>query len=293
MSDSESTLTRRQLGRYLKSAREEAGFTLEQAGRQMDWSKSKLQRHEAGEVAKIRRPDLDLLIRLYQIDDRQAAHLHGLAETAAGKSWWHEFSRVLPEDFRIYVDMESAAAMLTTYQPDLIPGLVQTRPYARVLAYTANPEDGEAALAGRLELKTRRQRILTHNLKKPQLNMVLGETVLRRVIGGPKIMADQLKRLAEASTLPNVTLRILPFSAGMPTGDQTGPFVIIDFGPDGRGQPIAPTTIYSEGYSSDMYSEKRDVVDRYIEAYRVLQRAALDESSSRDLVREIAREYSA
>ncbi|WP_281279215.1 DUF5753 domain-containing protein [Nocardia yunnanensis] len=169
----------------------------------------------------------------------------------------------------------------------------KTHSYARVLAYAAEPEDGEATLAGRLELKARRQRILTHNLKKPQLNMVLGETVLRRQIGGPKIMADQLKRLADASTLPNVTLRILPFFAGMPTGYQTGPFVIIDFGQDGRGQPAAPTTIYSEGYTSDMYSEKRDVVDRYTEAYRVLQRAALDESSSRDLVREIAREYNA
>lgn len=293
MSDTESTLTRRQLGRYLKAAREEAGLTLTEAGREMDWSKSRLQRHEAGEVAKIRRPDLELLISIYRIDERQASYLRGLADQAPEKSWWHEFGHVLPEDFRVYVDMESAARVITTYQPDLVPGLLQTRPYARILAHTAHPDEGESMLDGRLELRARRQRRITHNRRPPQLNMLVAETVLRRRIGGDKIMADQLKHLADTSTLDNVTLRVLPFSAGMPTGDQIGAFVVIDFELDGRGQPAAPTTVYCEGYSSDMYSEKPDVVERYLTAYRDLQRAALDEGSSRKLVRDIAKEYTA
>lgn len=293
MSENTSTITRRQLGRYLREAREAAHLTLIEAADALEWGKSTLQRLEVGQTNKIRMHDLNLMIELYEIEDLRAAALKGLAQQAAEKSWWHEFGSVMPEDFRIYIDMESAASALTTYQPDLVPGLLQTPAYARVLARAARPGDSDTQIADRLELKARRQRRITRALNPTRLDIVLGETALRRVVGTETLMADQLKRLADASTLPHVTLRVLPFSAGMPTGDQIGPFVIIDFKLDSRGEPTQPSTVYSEGYSSDMYSEKRDVVERYQQAYQRIQHASLDETSSRKLLRDIAREFSA
>ncbi|MFE3254953.1 helix-turn-helix domain-containing protein [Nocardia sp. NPDC059229] len=291
MPENTSTLTRRQLGRYLREAREAAKLTLSQAAKVMEWGTSTLQRIEVGETAKIRIHDLDKLISLYEVDDHWAVTLRAMAQQAAVKSWYHEFGSVIPEDFRLYVDMEYNARIVTSFQPDLVPGLLQTRPYARVLTSDAYPDDDEAKLGGRLELKARRQRAITRDVNPIQFNVILGETVLRRVIGGPKVMANQLEYLATASTRPNVSLRVLPFSAGMPTGRQTGPFVILEAKLDSRGDPAEPPTVYGEGFSTDMYTEKSDIVESYASAFRILQRAALDEMSSRQLVRNAVREY--
>ncbi|NNH70804.1 hypothetical protein HLB23_13170 [Nocardia uniformis] len=115
--------------------------------------------------------------------------------------------------------------------------------------------------------------------------------MLRRIIGGHSVMAAQLRHLADASPLPNITLRILPLAAGYPTGDQIDPFVVLQFGPDSRGEPVEPTIVYAEGFTSDMYSEELGTVERYTQAYRDIQRASMDETGSRTLLRETAREY--
>ncbi|TLG15755.1 helix-turn-helix domain-containing protein, partial [Nocardia cyriacigeorgica] len=256
MSDRDSSITRRQLGRYLREARDAIGMTLEEAAALMEWSKSSLQRIEKGQNQKIRIRDLDGMIEIYGIDDDRAAGLRGLAQQAAEKSWWHEYGGVIPDNFSVYMGMESAARRLTSYQPDLVPGLLQTRDYARVLVRNAFPTETEAEISARVEPRMLRQKLITRNMRPAQLEVTQFESALCRVIGGPEVMAAQLRYLADAGTRSNVTVRVLPFSAGMPTGDQIGPFVILEFDTDSQGKPAEPTIVYAENYTSDMYSEK-------------------------------------
>ncbi len=291
LAENDSSITRRQLGRLLREAREAMGLTLEDASRLMEWGKSTLQRYEKGVTQKIRLRELDGLIDIYRIDPEHAAALRGLAQQAAEKSWWHEFGDLIPENFSVYMALESAAQCLTTYQPDLVPGLLQTRDYARALVRVAYPDGADGEWDRRIEMKMRRQGLITRKTKPVSLDVILGQTVLHRVIGGPSIMAPQLKHLADTSTRPNVSVRILPFSAGMPTGELIGTFVSLQFPMDNRGQPIEPTIVYAENYTGDMYSERVDTVQRYTQAYERIQGAALDEISSRALLRKIAREY--
>ncbi|WP_245672304.1 helix-turn-helix domain-containing protein [Nocardia anaemiae] len=289
--DSDSSITRRQLGRLLREARDGIGLTLEDAARLMEWSKSTLQRYEKGQNQKIRMRELDGMIDIYRIDPERAEGLRGLAKQAAEKSWWHEFGDLIPENFSVFMGLESAAEKLTTYQQDLVPGLLQTADYARVLMTTALPPDSSVEIERRVELKMRRQNLITRKTKPATLNVILGETVLRRMIGGPTVMSAQLKHLADMSTMPNVSIRILPFSSGMPTGELIGTFTILEFPTDNRGEPIEPTIVYAENYTGDMYSEKVGIVQRYRQAYQRIEEAALDEVSSRALLRKIAREY--
>ncbi|WP_327111716.1 helix-turn-helix domain-containing protein [Nocardia sp. NBC_01730] len=291
MPEGDSTLPRRQLGRYLREAREGAGMTLEEAAALMEWGKSSLQRIEKGQNQKIRLRDLDGLIEIYGINEDRAAGLKGLAQQAAEKSWWHEFGDVIPSNFSVYMGLESAARKLITYQPDLTPGLLQTEDYARVLVRSAFPDESDTEIDNRVQPRIRRQLLITRSIKPATMRIILHENVLRRVIGGPNVMAAQLRYLADASTRSNVSLRVLPFYAGMPTGDQIGPVVILDFGLDSQGKPVEPTVVYAEGFAGDMYSEKVGIVQRYTEAYERIERASLDEVNSRNLLRQAAREY--
>ncbi|WP_280255030.1 helix-turn-helix domain-containing protein [Nocardia wallacei] len=287
----DSSITRRQLGRLLREAREAIGLTLDSASRLLDWGTSTLQRYEKGQNQKIRARDLDAMIEIYRIDPDRAEALRGLAKEAAEKSWWHEFGDLIPANFSVFMGLESAADTLTTYQPDLVPGLLQTESYARVLARIASPGDTAEECERRIEMKVRRQHQITRKIKPTQLTVILGETVLHRVIGSDSIMAAQLRHLADIGTRPNVSIRILPFAAGMPTGELIGTFVILDFPEDSRGVPIEPTIVYAENYTGDMYSEKESVVRRYWAAYERIRQVTLDEVGSRALLRRIAREY--
>ncbi|MFE3445854.1 helix-turn-helix domain-containing protein [Nocardia sp. NPDC059180] len=291
MSDRDSSITRRQLGRYLREAREAIGMTLEEAAGLMEWGKSSLQRIEKGQNQKVRIRDLDGMIEIYGIGDDRAAGLRGLAQQAAEKSWWHEYGGVIPDNFSVYMGMESAAKCLTSYQPDLVPGLLQTRDYARALVRNAFPTESDAEISSRVEPRMLRQKLVTRSIRPAQLEVILFESALCRVVGGREVMAVQLRHLADAGTRPNITVRVLPFSAGMPTGDQIGPFVILEFDTDSQGNPVEPTIVYAENYTSDMYSEKVGIVERYQQAYALLRDAALDEVASRSLLRNKAREY--
>lgn len=291
MSDHGSTLPRRQLGRYLREGRMQCNMTIAEAAGLMEWSESKLQRLETGNAEKIRVLDIRELCRIYDFDDEFTAALAGLAQQASVKSWWHEYEDLVPDGFNVYVGLEASARALITYQPDLIPGLLQTADYARVLIGDYWPDAEPDALDRRVQLKLRRQSLLTRKRTPATFDLVVHETALRRLVGSPRIMSAQLRRVADLSTMPTIAVRVLPFSAGVPTGHTVGPFVILDFGRDTVGKPVEPTVVYLENFLGDLYLEKQASVDRYLEAYRALQRSALDESASRDLLRKAAKEY--
>ncbi|MFE2959064.1 helix-turn-helix domain-containing protein [Nocardia tengchongensis] len=291
MSEHGSTLPRRQLGRYLREGRMQCNMTIAEAAALMEWSESKLQRLETGNAEKIRVLDIRELCRIYDFDDEFGSALTGLVQQAGVKSWWHEYGDLIPEGFNVYVGLEASARTLISYQPEIIPGLLQTADYARVLINDYWPDAASDQLDRRVQLKTRRQSLLTRKRSPAFFDVVVHEAALHRVVGGRRVMAAQLRRLADMSTLPTIAVRVLPFSAGVPIGHTVGPFVILDFGRDAGNRPVEPTVVYLENFLGDLYLEKQAAVDRYREAYQAIQCAALDETTSRDVVRRAAKEY--
>ncbi|MFF3221493.1 helix-turn-helix domain-containing protein [Nocardia suismassiliense] len=288
-----STLPRRQLGRYLRDWRTQAGLTIAEASRLMEWGASTLQRLEKGQADRIRTIDIQELCRIYGIPDELADGLKGLAQQAAVKSWWHAYGDLIPENFDVYVGLEASAQQLSSYQSELILGLLQTADYARALHRLGYPDDSEAELERRVQLRLQRQALITRKASPATVAVVLHESVLRRVVGGAKVMAAQLRHLADLSTNDNVAVRILPFAAGIPLGDSTGPFTVLEFGTDSKGQPVEPPVVYVEGFTGDLYLERPVDVQRYHRAHECLQRAALDIQTSRHLLRQIAKEFAA
>lgn len=294
MSEIGSTVPRRQLGRYLRDLRTQTGMTIPEVAKLIQRSPSTLQRIEKGELPqKIRTVDIRELCNVLDADETMTAAITGLAEQANVKSWWHEYGTLIPKDFDVYMGLESAAEQLTSYSPDAVIGLLQHPDYARVLVRGVYPAGTPEEIEQRVHLKQRRQALITRKRQPAQLNVVLGEASLRRVVGNRKIMSRQARHLADASTLPNVSLCVLPFDAGIPMGDPVGLFTILNFGMSAKGEPVEPPVVYLENFTGDMYLEKQADVDRYHEAHQAIRRAALDEKMSRDLFRQVAREFSA
>ncbi|MEV0106733.1 helix-turn-helix transcriptional regulator [Nocardia sp. NPDC050799] len=287
----ESTLPRRQLGKHLRNGREAVGLTLADVAGLMEWSVSTVQRLEVGKTGRIRLADVEALCRIYEFSDEFSEVLKGLARQAAGHSWWHEYGDLIPEHFDVFVDLESSAQRLRTYEPEIIPGLVQTPAYMHALMRAGYPDDSPAELERRVALRHGRQKRITRRAKPMVVDIVLREAALRTVVGSRKVMATQLRHLADLSTRENIAVRVLPFSAGFPLGVAIGPFVILEPGDTGRRGCPDPTVVYIESFTGDLYLEKESVVRRYAEANRTLLNAALDMVQSRDMLRRLAKEY--
>ncbi|WP_067695316.1 helix-turn-helix domain-containing protein [Nocardia jejuensis] len=292
-SPASSTLPRRQLGRYLRDWRTQAGLTIAEAAKLMEWGASTLQRLEKGNADRIRTIDIQELCRIYGIPAEIGEGLKGLAQQAAVKSWWHSYGDLIPENFDVYVGLEASAQQLSCYQSELVPGLVQTPDYARALNQLGYPDDTAAELDRRVQLRLQRQAMITRRMHPAAVAMVLHESALRRLVGGARVMAAQVRHLAELSSRTNVSLRILPFAAGVPLGLSTGPFVILEFGADSKGQPVEPPVVYVEGFTGDLYLERQGDVQRYRRAQESLEHCALDVRDSRDLLRQVASEFAA
>ncbi|WP_280269805.1 helix-turn-helix domain-containing protein [Nocardia wallacei] len=291
MPDTGSTLPRRQLGRYLRDLRQQAGLTLAEAARLVERSPSSLQRLETGQAERIRLIEIRELCRLYDADEMTTAGILGLAQQASVKSWWHRYGDLIPKDFDVYIGLEAAARQLTSYAPDVILGLLQTPAYTRTLLHSFYPDNTPEEIDQRVALKQKRQALIKRKRNPARLDVVLLEAVLHRMVGGPQVMAAQLRHLANVSTLPNVSLHILPLRAGIPLGDPIGLFTIIDFPYDSKGRPIEPSVVYLENFTGSLYLENAEDVERYHEAYQAIRHAALDETRSRDLIRRVAKEY--
>ncbi|MFE7796837.1 helix-turn-helix domain-containing protein [Nocardia sp. NPDC057440] len=289
--DSGTSLPRRQLGRYLRKGRQDANLKLEDVAPMMQWSPSKLSRLERGEPGKLYARDIELLCQILGFDTEQTAAMKGLAQQAVVKNWWHGFGDLIPEGFSVFVGLETSAVEMTIYRPDLVPGLFQTADYARALDRIWFAKDSEEEQDRRIQLRMSRQTVITRKTKPARVDIVLYESVLHAVVGGPRVMSAQLRHLADLSTKPNIAIRVLPFKAGFPVGGPVGPFTMLDFGSDAKGNVVEPTVIYVESFTGAMYLEHTTDVDRYRAASIVIQQAALDAVTSRNLLRQGAREF--
>ncbi|WP_324192984.1 DUF5753 domain-containing protein [Nocardia cyriacigeorgica] len=154
-----------------------------------------------------------------------------------------------------------------------------------------HPNESPAEHERRVQMRQYRQMIVTRKRNPVEVVAVVHESLLRRVIGNPKITGTQLKHLADMSTRPNITLQVLPNTAGVPGGHGTGHFVILEFGIGKAGREIEPPVVYVPTYTGSLYLEKPRDVRRYHELHEAFQGAALDAVDSRSVLRQAAKEF--
>ena len=253
------TVLRMLLGAHLRRLREAQGVSREDAGWEIRSSESKISRMELGRVSFKERDVADLL-SLYGVDDDEERNrLLALARDANTPGWWHRYGDVLPGWFQSYLGLEASASLIRTYEVQFIPGLLQTREYARGVILLGNATVRPDDIERRVSLRMQRQELLGRP-DAPQVWAVVDEAALRRPIGGPEVMRGQLEGLLAATKLPNVRLQVIPFRAGGHAA-AGGAFSILRF-PD---QDL-PDVVYVEQLTSALYLDKRDDVDHYAEA---------------------------
>ncbi len=286
-----STLPRRQLGRHLLERRTRAGYTQAKAAQLLEMGATSLGRLEKGENSRIKTRDIQAACDLYGVPEDLTAALTGLAKQANVKNWWHQYGDLIPKDFDVYVGLEAAATKVISYQPDLVPGLLQTANYDRALARERRPEDILEEQDRRVQLKMQRQKIITRRTQPVTLEVVVGEAALRRVVGGRNVMGAQLRHLADMSTRDNIRLGILPFEAGFPGGVSMPPFVVLLFGESAPGEPLEPPVVFLEGVVGNMYIEDADDVASFLRTYDLIEDRALGDTGGRQWLRNMAREH--
>ncbi|WP_203921262.1 helix-turn-helix domain-containing protein [Rugosimonospora africana] len=251
------------LGAHLRRLREAQGVSREDAGWEIRSSESKISRMELGRVSFKERDVADLL-SLYGLDDEEErGRLLTLARDANTPGWWHRFGDVLPNWFQSYLGLEAAASLIRTYEVQFVPGLLQTEDYAREVVRLGHGKAGADEIERRVGVRITRQQLLART-NPAQLWAVVDEAVLRRPIGGAKVMRSQIEALIAATDIPNVRLQVIGFHVGGHAA-AGGAFSILRF-PD----PELPDVVYIEQLTSALYLDKRDDVDLYAEAMEVL-----------------------
>lgn len=282
-----STVPRRQLGRYLRDLRNAAGLTVRDAARGLEWSEAKMWRIETGQTS-LRSLDVEAMCRIYGAAADITEALMALAKETKARGWWQAYGDVISESFNLYVGLEAAASRLFQYHAELVPGLLQTEGYTRTVIRVHHPHLGDAEVTQRVRLRMARQAILRRPIDPPVLEVALDESVLRHPAGGAEVMAEQLDHLTEVSELPNVSLRVVPFSAGLHSGLLTSSFILMRFPMNRGGAGSEPPTVYTELYTGAVYLDKPNEIELYERASRSIWEQALVESSSMDLIREAA-----
>ena len=284
------TVPRRQLGRHLRALRNQAKLTTKLAAQALEWSEPKLWRIETGQTA-LRSLDVEAMCRVYGASAEVTQGLMVLARETRTAGWWHPHDDVIPDWLDLYLGLEEAASRLQRYDPELVPALLQTAAYAREVIMADQPDLGEQEVTQQVQARVARQALLVRVTAPLSAEVLLGEAVLRRPVGGPQVMAEQLNQLADAALLPNVSIRIVPLRARLHRGVLSGPFAILRFPVNGDGQDSEPPVVYVAGFTGALYLEQPAEIQRYQEVYTGIAAAALDEPASRTLVRQAAVEY--
>jgi transcriptional regulator with XRE-family HTH domain len=285
------TVPRRQLGRHLRALRNQAKLTTKLAAQALEWSEPKLWRIETGQTA-LRSLDVAAMCRVYGATTEVTEGLVWLAQETKGRGWWHAQDDVIPDWLNLYLGLEEAASRLLRYESELIPNLLQTAGYARAVIGADRPGIEDAELTGRVQARLARQALLIRVTAPLAAEVLLNEAVLRRPIGGPEVMAEQLDQLADAALLPNVSIRVVPFSAGLHRGMLSGPFAILRFPVNGDGQESEPPVVYVTDLGGALYLERPSEIHRYQDVYAAIAAVALNEPASRALIRRAAEEHS-
>jgi transcriptional regulator with XRE-family HTH domain len=277
------TAVRRELGQRLRALRQRTELTVAQAADQVGISPSKVTKIELAQLAVTRDDVLKMLAAYGEADPEQQALLLSMVRDGNRKEWW-EGHRALRPKFASYLGLESVATTLQAYDTHLVHGLLQTPDYARALIRAVRPDLLEHEIDQLVQLRIRRQEILTRDDPPPlTLWSVMDEAVLRRQVGGRQTMHAQLQHLITAAAQPAVNLLVMPDALGAHPG-LNGPMAILQFETGTR--PV----VYVEAQAGNLYMEKDDDLRRCQQTMNHILAAAPGPEPSLALIRQVAKE---
>ena len=282
--DSPSVRERR-LAHELRLLREAAELHGKEVAERLGWSASKVSRIETGRTG-ISGADLERLVGLYQVPPEQAGHLRRLAPSARPRGWWDAYADTLSTGYANLIRLESGSQALRCYAALVPHALLLTTDYLREVILSTWETPSPAEVERRLQICRRRQELLDPARAGGglRLSAVVDESVLRRwaVPGDAErdraVRRGQLEHLLAVAARPNVTVQVLPFSAGLPPVT-AGSFSVLESMATGT-----PDVVYLENKTRIFFIDAEAEVHRYTQAWELIGDTALDPAASRDLV---------
>lgn len=271
---SSAPIRRVQLGRELRRMREDAHVTREAAAAELECDLSKISKMETGKLT-LRAAEVRALLTLYRVPDDRADVVLQLAREARRRTAYR-----VPDWARTYVGLEAEAVEIKTYQTELVPGLLQTEAYARAVTRAADPTRDPAEVERMVATRQDRQtRLLADD--GPRYGVVLNEAVVRRQVGEPEVMHDQLAWLVEVSERPRISVQVLPFTAGAHAAMGSS-FVLLRL-----GTPTDVQVAYLEDLWSADYVDRPAQIAAYTNAFDRLSVAALHTHDSIAMINDV------
>ncbi|MFC4560669.1 helix-turn-helix domain-containing protein [Nocardiopsis mangrovi] len=267
------------LGSELRKYREAKGISRGEAGHHIRGSESKISRMELGRVG-FKARDVEDLLRLYGVSDRMLiSTMSQMARDTKKPGWWQQFGEALPNWFQVYVGLEEAATRIRVYEAQFVPGVLQTEDYARAII-TGGGAATDPMTEPRVAVRMRRQRHIERG-NGVKFWAILDEAAVRRPVGGVEIMRQQLYRLIEFCDHPDITLQIIPFSAGAHAAE-AGSFTILRY-PDFGLSDI----IYLEQLTGSLCLDKRQDIDAYTMAMERLSVIAQPPADTKGILKQM------
>ncbi|MEV0228485.1 helix-turn-helix transcriptional regulator [Nonomuraea sp. NPDC050786] len=270
------TVRRLRLGQELRLLRERRALTGARAARELGWSASKVSRIEAAKTMPSA-DDIKAMAELYHLDGRKLDELFGLLRDAEQRGWWEDYEDALPEEYTRFLGLEAEATHQRNWEPQVVPGLLQTEDYARevILATRGISRITHSGVRSRVEARLDRQQRVLHRAHACVLNVVLDESALMRRFGEPAVMREQMEHLLEVSLLPHVSVQVLTLDALHPVN--TGAFIHLKFS-------AFDDVVYLEQLYTANFVEDLERVAGYETAFDNIRSEALDEDESRVLI---------
>jgi transcriptional regulator with XRE-family HTH domain len=270
----------RQIANELRRYREKAEFGCTEAGAKLGVSGSKISRIETG-VSGLQIEDVAALLGLYHVPAAERHALVELAKSADQKGWW-ERQTGLPQNWKNLMEFEAKASRIRNFETTFVPGLLQTPEYCRAIIQGIDATLTEEELDQLVAARMARQIVISRR-RAPQFLAVVDETVLRRPIGGSGVMKRQLQHLLNVADASNVSLRVVPVSAGAYVGLH-GPFLVLEFDDE-------PDIVYVGNHYTELFPEEDQDLASYRLALGNILHAALAPRATSDLISSIVAEH--
>jgi len=269
----------------MRRLREKRKLTREQAAAAIKGSPQNIGHFEVGRT--LPKPlELDKLLELYEVTERAEFFQELRTRAKRGRDWWVGMRDSVPGYFHLFLGLEASAVQIESWDAHVVPGLFQTPAYADALIRVGRPELGSDSIAGLVELRMARQREVLDRADPPMVWSVIAEPALRWMVGGPKILRDQLDHLVALTERPNVEVQVLPLEVGAHTGTE-GTFTILSAPPELENYPGC---VFVEDLVTGYYHEEPNQILAYRNALTRLRVQAIKPHDASTFIDQIAKD---